>query len=164
MCNVFSGLVVTKKGKNWGKVLFDSGVHHEKDRKKFRKKYGDNVLAWESNVEYSLKDGFKFTHTLNVDEKQRKELMKLVQAWAKKQKKEKLLRQMVTVVKDNRPTDEYEIVDNMIKTGDKTTISADFKTHIIQGDKSTATQGDESAATQGDWSTAIYGDGSIITQ
>ena len=77
MCNVFSGLIVTKKGKEWGKVLFLTGLHHEKDRKKIKKKYGDEVLAWESKKEYSLKDGFKFTHTLNVSK-----VMELIEAWA----------------------------------------------------------------------------------
>ena len=164
MCNVFSGLIVTQKGKDWGKVLFTTGVHHEKDREIHKKKYGDNMLAWESKKPYSLKDGFIFTHTLNVNIKEQIELLKLVEIWAKNQEPENLLRQMITVIKDNKPTEDYVIFENMIKTEDNTNIISDFTTYITQGNGSTATQGDGSTARQGNESTVTQGDGSTATQ
>jgi len=179
MCNIFSGLIVTKKGKDWGKVLFLSGVHHEKDRKKVQAKYGDETLAWESKEEYSLTSGFNFTHAVNVSAAEQKELLKLVEAWAKKQDKDKLLRSMITVTKDNKPTDDYQLTDNIIKVGDGYSLVADFAIHAAGGDwstltggdrstltgdyGSTLTGGDRSTLTGGDWSTLTGGDRSTLT-
>ena len=152
MCNVFSGLIVTKKGKDWGKVLFLSGVHHEKDREKVKKKYGDNILAWESITPYSL-DKFKFTHELNILAKEQKELMSLVNKWAKKRDKEKLLRSMITVTKDNKPTEDYKIMDNMIKIGDSMSLVCDFSVNVEAGRGSTQKAGEVSTQTAGRYST-----------
>ena len=160
MCNVFSGLVVTEKGKDWGKVLFSSGVHHEKDRETYSQ-YGDNVLAWESKKSYSLVDGFKFTHNLNVSEKEAKALLKLVEAWAKKQDKIKLLRQMITVIENNQPTENYQITDDMIKLGNNQSILCDFTVHIQAGDDSTQNAGTYSTQEAGNWSTQKAGYKSI---
>jgi hypothetical protein len=171
MCNVFSGLVVTKKGKDWGKVIFDSGAHHEKDRMKYAKEYGDELLAWESTEPYSLED-FKITHTLNVSKEESDLLLDCVRRWAKTQDKDKLLRSMITVLDSSGNPADYEVIDEIIKTGDRCNIACDFKTHVVQGNYCTATQGDDctaiqgyrSTATQGDWSTAIQGDWSTATQ
>jgi len=154
MCNIFSGLIVTKKGKDWGKVLFLSGLHHEKDREQVQAKYGDETLAWESKEEYSLTSGFNFTHTVNVSAAEQKELLKLVEAWAKKQDKDKLLRSMITVTKDNKPTDDYQIMDNIIKVGDGYSLVADFAIH--------ATGGHWSTLAGGHWSTLAGGYGSTL--
>lgn len=156
MCNVFSGLIVTKKGKDWGKALFLSGVHHEKDREKVAKKYGDEVIAWESVNSYSL-DSFKFTHTFKISEKEQKELLKLVNSWAKKQDKEKLLRSMITVTKDNKKTEDYKVLDNMIKLGDDMSLVCDFSANIEAGNGSTQTAGDGSTQTAGYGSTQTAG-------
>ena len=162
MCNVFSGLIVTKKGKDWGKVLFLSGVHHEKDREKVKKKYGDNILAWESITPYSL-DKFKFTHELNILAKEQKELMSLVNKWAKKRDKEKLLRSMITVTKDNKPTEDYKIMDNMIKIGDSMSLVCDFSVNVEAGRGSTQKAGEVSTQTAGRYSTQTAGWGSTQT-
>jgi hypothetical protein len=170
MCNVFSGLIVTKKGKDWGKVLFLSGVHHEKDREKIKDKYGDEVLAWESVNPYSLTD-FKFTHELNVSEKEQKELMKLIKKWAKKQNKEKLLRSMITVIKDNKPTEDYLIQENMIKVGNDMSLVCDFKVNVeggygsnlTGGIGSNLTGGFKSNLTGGNWSNLTCGIESNLT-
>ena len=158
MCNVFSGLIVTKKGKDWGKVLFLSGVHHEKDRAKIKDKYGDDVLAWECVIPYSLKE-IKFTHELNVSQKEQTELMKLIMKWCKKQNTEKLLRSMITVTQDNKPTENYKILDNMIRIGDNMSIVCDFSVNITAGDSSTQTARENSTQKAG-WNstqTARYG-------
>ena len=150
MCNVFSGLIVTKKGKDWGKVLFLSGVHHEKDRQKIEDKYGDEVLAWESVRSYNLTN-FKFTHELNVSEKEQDELMKLIKKWAKKQNKEKLLRSMITVIKDNKPTEDYLVQENMIKVGCGMSLVCDFMVNVEGGDYCNLTGGDYCTLTGRDY-------------
>jgi len=157
MCNAFSGLIVAEKGKDWGKVLFLSGVHHEKDREKIKSKYGDNVLAWESNEPYQL-DKFEFTHAINVSEKEQKELLELLVEWGKKQDKEKLIRSMITVIKDNKPTDDYLVNENLIKIGDNMSIICDFSANIEAGDESTQTAGYRSTQTAGYRSTQTAGD------
>jgi len=162
MCNVFSGLIVTKKGKDWGKVLFLSGVHHEKDREKIKDKYGDEVLAWESVRSYDLTD-FKFTHELNVSEKEQKELMKLIKKWAKKQNKEKLLRSMITVIKDNKPTEDYLVQENMIKVGCGMSLVCDFKVNVEGGNWSNLTGGYRCTLTGEDWCTLTGEDYCTLT-
>jgi len=162
MCNVFSGLIVTKKDKDWGKVLFLSGVHHEKDREQVKDKYGDNVLAWESITPYSL-DKFKFTHTLNIDKNEQSKLMKLIEQWAKKQDKGKLFRSMITVIKDNKQTEKYQIMDNTIKLENNMSLVCDFTVFITADYKSTLTAGDYSTLTAGDYSTLTAGYKSTLT-
>jgi len=157
MCNVFSGLIVTEKGKDWGKVLFLSGVHHEKDREKVMKKYGDNVIAWESVTPYSL-ENLKFTHKINVTKNEQIELLKLLCVWAKNQDANKLLRSMMTVLKNNKPTDDYKIFDNIINVGDNMSVVCDFTANIISGNNSTQTAGYSSTQTAGDHSTLNAGD------
>ncbi len=163
MCNIFSGHIIAQKDhKDWGKVIFLSGIHHEKDREKIYKKYKDNnirLVAWESKEPYSL-DEFKFTHAVNVSVKEQKEFMKLLKQWAKKQSSDKLLRSMITVLKDNKKTEDYKVINEMIKTGNGYTISCDFSVNVVSGKKSTQTAGDESTQTAGSWSTQTAGDGS----
>ena len=88
MCNVFSGHVVTSNDEHFGKVLFFSGLHHEKDRELPEvAKHGSNLLAWETVVAGSFNDGVKMTHDcgqqLSAD--RIKALLELVQEWGEKQ-------------------------------------------------------------------------------
>ena len=163
MCNIFSGLIVTKKGKDWGKVLFLSGVHHEKDREQIKEKYGDETLAWESTEKYSLTE-FKFTHTINVNKKEQKELMKILKAWVKKQDKEKLLRSMITVLdKNNKPTQDYKIFDNTVHIGDNMTLICDWGVDVVAGDGANITAGYGANITAGHGANITTEDNANIT-
>ena len=87
MCDLFSGHVVTEKGKNWGKVLVITGVHHEKDREdKSVKKYDTNLIAWETEEKANVNSGVKFTHDCGqgISGKEKEELKKIVDKYIKK--------------------------------------------------------------------------------
>jgi hypothetical protein len=95
MCNYYSGHIVTEKGKDWGKVLMITGVHHEKDREDSKvSKYGENLLAWETVKEFTFSEGIKFTHAcgqkISAEEKQA--LKEIVEDWAKEKGGEYFLR------------------------------------------------------------------------
>jgi hypothetical protein len=88
MCNFYSGHIVTSNDENFGKVLFFSGLHHEKDRELPEvAKHGSNLLAWETRTEGSFKDGVKMTHDcgqqLSAD--RIKALLDLVKEWGENQ-------------------------------------------------------------------------------
>ena len=107
MCNIFSGhIVIDKKHKEWGKVIFLSGIHHEKDRNKIYETHGKDIklLAWESEEKLSLTK-FEFTHSEgDISEKEKKEYAKILLDWAKKQNKEALIfDKFLTVLKKNKP-------------------------------------------------------------
>ena len=94
MCNLWSGHVVTEKGKDWGKVLFITGIHHEKDRENPQVgKYKSNLLAWETIKEGSFNKGVKITHDCgqNISSKEKKALIELVNTWGQNQKRIDLL-------------------------------------------------------------------------
>ena len=41
MCKIFSGhIIMDENSKDWGKVIYLSGIHHELDREKIYKKCG----------------------------------------------------------------------------------------------------------------------------
>ena len=90
MCNIFSGHIGYKKGKEWGKIYYLSGVHHEEDRKKISH---EQLLAWESKKECSLKNGFNIVHDCggNVSIKEKRKLITLLNNWSKKQKVQPML-------------------------------------------------------------------------
>ncbi|MHA1751395.1 MAG: hypothetical protein ACTSYZ_03410, partial [Candidatus Helarchaeota archaeon] len=110
MCNVFSGHIVSDKGsKRFGEIIYKSGVHHEKDRESIDSKL--KIVAWESVSPMSLKD-FKFTHSQgDLTEKEKTELMKLLEGWTKKQSVKKLSKAFLTVCINGTPTNDYTIGD-----------------------------------------------------
>jgi len=78
--------VADKNHKDWGKVLFISGIHHEKDRETIFTKYGKDIklIAWETKTDYIFDAGFKFVHDCGHDilEKDKAVLMQLLEKWA----------------------------------------------------------------------------------
>ena len=116
MCNLFSGHIVTdKESKDWGKVLFVTGVHHEKDREDPRvSKYGSNLLAWETKSKGTFNDGVEITHDCgqNLSNKEKNTLLELVAEWGKKQKRSNLVRHITEsedayyFIRDCNPTKE----------------------------------------------------------
>ncbi len=83
MCNIFSGHIVTEKGKDWGKVIVITGIHHEEDRKNKRvSKYEENLLAWETKEPGSLESGVKITHSCgnDISEKEKQALVEITNA------------------------------------------------------------------------------------
>jgi hypothetical protein len=157
MCNIFSGHIMTEKGKDWGKVIFLSGIHHEKDREQIKT---EKIIAWESIKPCSL-DEFKFSHDCgqNLTAKEKDSLMECLKNWAKEQTTEKLLSGMITVTKDNLKTEDYLIQENQIKTRDNTSIICDFTANMFSGSNSTQTAGSNSTQKAGWNSTSIiYGD------
>ena len=87
MCNYYSGHIVTEKGKNWGKILMITGVHHEIDREDpLVKKFGENLLAWETKKSFTFSEGIKFTHSCGkyIREEEKQALRELILSWAKK--------------------------------------------------------------------------------
>lgn len=55
MCTLFSGHIVADEGKDWGKVLFITGIHHEKDREIIGDKY-KKLIAWETRRAFDLSE------------------------------------------------------------------------------------------------------------
>jgi hypothetical protein len=95
MCNFFSGHIVTSNDEHFGKVLFFSGLHHEKDRELLEvAKHEPHLLAWETIAAGSFEDGVKMTHDcgqqLSAD--RIKALLDLVKEWGKKQSFEFLIK------------------------------------------------------------------------
>ena len=94
MCNMFSGHVVSQHGKDWGKVIYLSGIHHERDAKTpMVKKYGKDVIAWETLKTGNKDSGVRFSHVCHgmcctVDEYG---LESIVEKWLKKQSYEYLI-------------------------------------------------------------------------
>ena len=84
MCNIFSGHVVADKGKDWGKVLIVTGVHHEVDREKIGDKY-KSLVAWETKEDLTFNKGVKTTHDCGsgVDKEEITALLKLVESYGK---------------------------------------------------------------------------------
>ena len=84
MCNLFSGHVCTEPGRNWGKVLVITGVHHEKDREhKSVSRCGENLIAWETVEKADVTSGVKIVHTSGqtVQEQEKQALIEIVNAW-----------------------------------------------------------------------------------
>ena len=94
MCNIFSGHIVTdKSSKDWGKVLFVSGIHHEKDRLAPRvSKYEPHLLAWETKFPADFST-VKATHTCGqqLPAEDKNTLLDLVKQWGQSQKLSHLL-------------------------------------------------------------------------
>ena len=104
MCNIFSGHIISDKShKDWGKIIFLSGTHHEEDREIIYKEYGQiKLVAWESVKEFSLAAGFKITHSEgDLTEIEKKELLLLIEDWAKNKDAELLVKQKFITAKDN---------------------------------------------------------------
>ena len=95
MCNIFSGHIVTDKDSpDWGKVLFVTGVHHEKDREHPSvSKYAGKIAAWESVDTGSFASGVKFTHDCGQDISavDKQALLDLVNEWGKAQERVDLI-------------------------------------------------------------------------
>ena len=88
MCNFYSGHIVTSNDEHFGKVLFFSGLHHEKDRELPEvEKHGSNLLAWETITSGSFKDGVKMTHDCGqqLSKDRVNALLDLVKEWGEKQ-------------------------------------------------------------------------------
>ena len=104
MCTIFSGHISCKKGKDWGKVYFISGIHHEKDRRQIKH---ERLIAWETEG-YTL-DQFRVSHDCGSDvkEDEKKELMKLLRIWGKKQNTYRLfLDRFLSVTQHGKKLDE----------------------------------------------------------
>ena len=87
MCQLFSGHVVTEKGKNWGKILVVTGIHHDKDREHSSvKKFGENLSAWETIEKADINSGVKFVHSCGkkISKDEESALIEIVNAWIKK--------------------------------------------------------------------------------
>ena len=85
MCKIFSGHIITdENSKDWGNVIYLSGIHHELDREEIYKKYGKDIklTAWESKDEFSTKD-FIITHSTEIVYMFAKKLNKLIRAFNK---------------------------------------------------------------------------------
>ena len=94
-CNIFSGHIIAELDKNWGKVEFHTGVHHELDREIIYKKYKRNdirMLAWESEEEASL-EKFEFAHDCgqSIPKLEKEALMYILKLWGAKQDKSELI-------------------------------------------------------------------------
>ena len=70
MCEIFSGHIISDKTrKDWGTIIYLSGIHHEKDREQIFKKYGDTIqiAAWQTKKYCSFKDGFELSDKVLYD-------------------------------------------------------------------------------------------------
>ena len=84
MCQIFSGHVVADKGKDWGKVLVVTGVHHEVDREKIGSKY-KKLVAWETIESCTFKKGVKAVHDCgsSLGKKETNKLLKFALQYGK---------------------------------------------------------------------------------
>ncbi len=91
MCNIFSGHIVTDDDKNWGKVLFHTGIHHEEDRGIIGNKY-TKLVAWETVTPLDISN-IKITHDCGqlIKTKVKKELVLLIESWLKERGSKKLI-------------------------------------------------------------------------
>ena len=164
MCNIFSGHIISDKShKDWGKIIFLSGIHHEKDREIIYKEYGQiKLVAWESVKESSLTEGFKITHSEgDLTEIEKKELLLLVEDWAKNKDAESLVKQKFITAKDN----DYSFslaCKSMIDTRDGAVLIAPELNEFKQaaGPNSTQVAGDGSTQEAGYNSTQKAGNNS----
>ena len=85
MCQVFSGHVVGDKGKDWGKVVVVTGVHHEKDREKIGNKY-KKLVAWETVESCTFDKGVRAVHDCgsSLPSKEINKLLEFVVEYGKK--------------------------------------------------------------------------------
>lgn len=165
MCEVFSGhIVIDKEHKDFGKVLYLSGIHHEKDREELLKKYGSKVrlAAWETKTYATFADGVELTHTQgDITETERVEYIKLIKAWAKKQDEVELFLGLFSITQDGKPLarDKFsvDLKGRVVSTKeDRVTIDAGEIKYF------TWISGNHSTQTAGDNSTIIAGHDSII--
>jgi len=157
MCNIFSGHIISDKDhKDWGKIIFLSGIHHEKDREIIYKEYGQiKLTAWESNEEFKLDKGFKITHSEgDLTELEKTELLKLVQDWAKDKNPEDLVRQKFITSKDNEYSFSLEHKSMIDKRDGAVLISPELNGFKQEAwNNSTQKAGYDSTQTAGDNST-----------
>jgi hypothetical protein len=88
MCDLFSGHVVNQKGKNWGKVLVVTGIHHEKDREHPSvKKIGENLSVWQTIKKADVNSGVEIVHSCGkkISKEEESALIEIVNSWIKKQ-------------------------------------------------------------------------------
>jgi hypothetical protein len=177
MCNIFSGHIISDKNhKDWGKIIFLSGIHHEKDREIIYKEYGQiKLVAWESVKESSLTEGFKITHSEgDLTEIEKKELLLLVEDWAKNKDAESLVKQKFITAKDNDYSfslackSMVDLRDGAVliapelngckqEAGDNSTQEAGYNSTQKAGYNSTQKAGDNSTQKAGDNSTQEAG-------
>ena len=172
MCEIISGHIISDKShKDWGKVILKSGIHHELDREEIYKEYGKiKLTAWQTKKYASFSEGFEFTVSEGNIPEQKKELLKLLNDWAKKQDIKKIfLDKFLTVSENGKNILEGFTLDleNKCVALDKPNIS--FIAPEVKffnwtaGYRSTQTAGDRSTQTAGDRSTQKAGSGSAQT-
>jgi hypothetical protein len=101
MCNIFSIHICFEKGKNWGKIFYISGVHHEKDREKIKT---EKLLALETIKTADMTGGWKITHLCGqkISKKEEWALLQIAYEWGLSQNTQELLEKIAV----NDPEDD----------------------------------------------------------
>ena len=90
--------------KDFGKILFISGIHHEKDREVIYRDYKSHdikLVEWESKNPCSLKDGFVFTNSEHLLSAKEKQVYKgLLEKWAGEQDVNQLFSRLVSITQN----------------------------------------------------------------
>ena len=133
MCEIFSGHIITdKEHKDWGKVIYLSGIHHEKDREKIHKEYGKDIklAAWQTKKYASFKNRFEITTSVgDIAEKEKKELLSLLDKWKDSQNAEELFLKLVSITQGGVPLarDKFTLdLENLIIATEENNLVFDF--------------------------------------
>ena len=119
MCTLFSGHVVNEKGKNWGKVIVITGIHHEEDREKIKE---TQIIAWETKEKADVNSGVNFVHNCgqNIPLLELRKLQNIVEEKIKKLGNNYFIKKIAE--SNNRVsltgTDISELPDNLVIEGD----------------------------------------------
>ena len=106
MCEIFSGHIICDKGdKNWGKVIYKGGIHHEKDREEIYTEYGQiKLAAWTTKKLNTFSKGVQIeTCEGDLSEKEKSTLVQLIENWAKQQNEKELFLKLVSITQKGKP-------------------------------------------------------------